>query len=357
MPTSECRLCDAPRTPVSEALGVCVSCIRHRGEPALGIAMEGHAKARSRFGLPPAVPTGAGGARCRVCSNGCVVAEGALGYCGMRTNLGGHIVHRAGVPSRGLCAPYHDPHPTNCVAQWLCPERRSLGRSNLAVFYLGCSFDCLYCQNWSCRMALSGDRGGPLSSRELADMVDGRTSCVCFFGGDPGPHSPHALRVAGILAEERPDVRICWETNGAWSPRPRERMIGSALASGGIIKVDLKAGTESVHRALTGRPLAPTLETIEAVTARAGERTDGPPLLVVSTLLVPGYVDGEEVGRVASMLAELDPMPPLSLLAFHPDYEMGDLPPTSRAEASAARRTALDAGLKEVHIGNAHILW
>jgi pyruvate formate lyase activating enzyme len=31
-----------------------------------------------------------------------------------------------------------------------------------------------------------------------------------------------------------------------------------------------------------------------------------PPLLLASTLLVPGYVDAEEVGRIARYIAELD---------------------------------------------------
>jgi len=226
---------------------------------------------------------------------------------------------------------------------------------NLAVFYLGCSMDCLFCQNWSCRLSAVGRRGELMTSDELAAMGGEGTNCVCFFGGDPGPHAPHALRTARLAVEARPGTRICWETNGRWAPHMRDRMVESALRSGGTVKVDLKAGSDEVHRALTGQPIDATLETLRAVAARARERPEAP-LLVVSTLLVPGYVDVEEVRGVAGILRELDPVPPLSLLAFHPDFEMRDLPYTGRAQAMEAVAAAREVGLEEVHLGNLHLL-
>ncbi len=54
-----------------------------------------------------------------------------------------------------------------------------------------------------------------------------------------------------------------------------------------------------------------------------------PPLVVASTLLVPGYVDAQEVGRIAQIIADLNPAIPYALLAFHPHLEMADLPRSS----------------------------
>jgi pyruvate formate lyase activating enzyme len=186
-------------------------------------------------------------------------------------------------------------------------------------------------------------------------MVDERTNCVCFFGGDPGPHSPHALKVAEVALERRPGTRICWETNGRWTPRMRERMVGTSLVSGGIVKVDLKAWHDGTYRALTGATRDATVETIERVTDLAPDRPEVP-LLVVSTLLVPGYVDAEELRGISEFLASLDPVPPWSLLAFHPDFEMRDVPPSSLDQVREALSVAADAGLDLVHVGNVHIL-
>jgi pyruvate formate lyase activating enzyme len=43
---------------------------------------------------------------------------------------------------------------------------------------------------------------------------------------------------------------------------------------------------------------------------------------------------------------------PLHLSRFHPQYRLKDLPPTPVERLEAARRIALDAGLRYVYIGN-----
>ena len=84
-------------------------------------------------------------------------------------------------------------------------------------------------------------------------------------------------------------------------------------------------------------------------------RSDPPPL-VVSTLLVPGYVDEEEVHNIASFIVPLNPDIPYSLLAFAPQFVMRDLPTTSRCHANSARDAARAAGLRRVRIANVHLL-
>jgi pyruvate formate lyase activating enzyme len=118
---------------------------------------------------------------------------------------------------------------------------------------------------------------------------------------------------------------------------------------------DLKAWDEGLHLALTGVSNTWTLANFARAAARARARPV-PPALVASTLLVPGYVDAEEVGRIARFVAGLDPGIPYSLLAFHPCFLMADLPTTSRREALAALGTARGAGLRRVRIGNVHLL-
>jgi pyruvate formate lyase activating enzyme len=82
-----------------------------------------------------------------------------------------------------------------------------------------------------------------------------------------------------------------------------------------------------------------------------------PPFLIASTLMVPGYIDDQEVGHIASFISSLNPDIPYSLLAFHPSYHMKDLPPTSRKQAMECLDAARNAGLKRVKVGNLHLLW
>ncbi len=128
-----------------------------------------------------------------------------------------------------------------------------------------------------------------------------------------------------------------------------------ALASGGCIKFDLKAWDDGIHRALTGFSNEWTLENFRLAADLARSRPT-PPSLVASTLLVPGYVDASEVGALARFIAGFDPDIPYSLLAFHPQFYLHDLPVTSREHAEEALAAAKAAGLTRVRIGNIHLL-
>jgi len=236
------------------------------------------------------------------------------------------------------------------------PFRRSLGRTgrkNLAVFHESCTFDCLFCQNWHFR---DGFRHPHLhSAEELAAACDGETACICYFGGDPGSQVEHALAAGRIARKDRPELRICWETNGSAAWGRMRQAAEASLESGGIVKFDLKAWDENLHRALTGASNRNTIENFQRVAAMASSRPD-PPLLMASTLLVPGYVEEDEVAGIARFIAGLDRSIPYSLLAFHPDYCFFDLPITSRELAERCLAACARAGLENVHLGNRHLL-
>jgi pyruvate formate lyase activating enzyme len=128
-----------------------------------------------------------------------------------------------------------------------------------------------------------------------------------------------------------------------------------SLNSGGCIKFDLKAWDKGIHRSLCGVTNSKTLENFRVLAGLTGKRPV-PPLLIAATLLVPGYVDEEEVSAIAGFISELNPEIPYSLLAFYPHFYLNDLPTTSRAHALRCKAAALEVGLKQVHIGNLHLL-
>ena len=275
---------------------------------------------------------------------------GRPGFCGVRRNDGGAII--GGDPEAAAVHWYRDPLPTNCVADEVCGEREARTGHNLAVFYYGCSFDCLYCQNWQHKQWPHDQQFS--SARDLVAAVRADTTCVCYFGGDPTPHLEHSLEAAR-LARSRKDLRVCWETNGSMDPSLLERVARMALETGGTIKVDFKALDPVLHRALCGVPNKQVLETVRLL-ASMRQRRPGPPLLTVSTLLVPGYVVAEEVSAVSGFLASLGRDIPYRLLCFSPQYAMADLPTTSAEEARGALAAARRGGLVNVSLGNAHLL-
>jgi pyruvate formate lyase activating enzyme len=352
LPELTCALCGARSHRIAAHLGLCLECIRNRPQEALLVADAAHAAARRLFDLPEQAPRTEGGSRCGLCVQGCVIGEGERGYCGLRQVHEGKLRHLAGTPARGLLHWYRDPLPTNCVADWVCAGSRQRGKHNLAVFYTSCTVDCLFCQNWHFREK-DPVCSTALAASDLADAANPHTYCVCYFGGDPASQMAHALAASRILAER--GVVVCWETNGTAHPRLMNRAFDLSLATGGCVKFDLKAYDENLHQALTGASNRQTLENFARAAARFNERPT-PPAVVASTLLVPGYVDVDEVGRIARFIAELNPAIPYALLGFAPHFLFPDLPRTSVRHAEEAQAAARAAGLSYVRIGNRHLL-
>lgn len=362
----KCKYCNRSSIIVSDTLGYCGECIRTHFDEVWPDIDKVHEASRKRFGLPVHAPKDPHGVRCRGCVRDCQIPESGLGYCGIRRNEKGRI--KGGTAREGNLSFYYDSLPTNCVADWVCPggtgagyptyavrDGSEYGHYNLAVFYHACSFNCLYCQNWSFKERTFSKT--MISARHVAGAVNNQTSCICYFGGDPTPQILHAIATSrlAIKANKGRILRICWESNGSMNERFLKPMAELSLGSGGCIKFDLKAWTEEIHTALCGVTKKATFENFKKLAARIDERP-APPFLIASTLLVPGYVDEKEVEGIARFVSSLNPDIPYVLLGFYPHFYMNDLPATSQSHAMTCKEIAQNMGLKNVRIGNIQLL-
>lgn len=362
-----CPICGKHFRELGCGVGACPDCIRHRWSESRMHCEAVHQSSRQVFRLPMIPPRTLSGSQCTVCLHQCSMGMFEEGYCGIRTGhpdsfyVDGHL--------RARLAYYYDPIPTNCVADWVCAagtgsgypryahdRGTEVGFFNLAVYYEACNFNCLFCQNWSFRKAqLAPPDWHSLES--LAAAVSPKISCVCHFGGDPTPQLPYALAASEKMLRERPGqlLRICWETNGSMHPDLLKHMARLSLDTGGCIKVDLKAWSPNIHRAICGCDNQVVLENFATLAEWAPLRPE-PPLLVASTLMVPGYVEAEEVSNIASFIARLNPDIPYTLLAFAPEFCLEGFPTTSCRQAQECLDAARRAGLRRVRLGNQHLL-
>lgn len=361
-----CNYCKKSSVIVPSVIGYCATCIREHFSAVWPAIKQVHDRSRLAFGLPIDPPRVAGGKVCPQCFRKCQIPEGGRGYCGVRKVENG--IMKGGLPEDGNLSYYYDPLPTNCVADFVCPAGTGCGfpqyakfrgpergYRNLAVFYRACSFNCLYCQNAQFKDATFSS--STVTAEKLASAVDDRTTCICYFGGDPSPQIVHALKASSLArrANEGRVLRICWETNGALEQPFLKRAAELSLVSGGCIKIDLKAWSDEIHHALCGVSNKPTLEKFQWLSRFVPERPE-PPFLIASTLLVPGYVDEQEVAGIAAFIARLNPDIPYRLLAFYPEFYLRDLPTTSKRYALRCQEAAWNAGLGRVSVGNVHLL-
>jgi len=139
------------------------------------------------------------------------------------------------------------------------------------------------------------------------------------------------------------------------NPKLAEKAAEYALKSGGNIKFDLKTWSEELNIALCGVSNKPTLANFKIIGKEYYNKRKELPMLTASTLLVPGYVDAEEVENIAKFISQIDSDIPYTLLAFYPCYVMNDLPTTSRKQALECQKAA-QKHLNKVRIGNIHLL-
>ena len=366
----KCQICSKESPEISEKLGVCKECILTQHQEAMEIINKTRVKYRLKYNLTIAPPKTKKGLTCGDCVNNCRLGEGEIGFCNLVKNVNQKLVRLAGDEKNGLFSFYYDPLPTNCVASPFCPGGTSsgypkfsyadgpeIGWNNLSVFYQACTFDCLFCQNHQYR------KGVHLSSPNPPEVLDNAirkdTSCICFFGGDPAAQIRHTNAV-GLLAlkrakKEKRILRVCLETNGSAKPELMRKSTEIAMKSGGSIKIDIKTFDEELNFALCGTSNKFTYFNLKEIGRRISDRPETP-LLIASTLLIPGYIDEEQVSKIANFLASIDTSIPYSLLAFYPAFAIDDLPTTSKEHAERCFKVAKKQGLENISIGNKHLL-
>jgi pyruvate formate lyase activating enzyme len=263
-----------------------------------------------------------------------------------------------------------DPQVTNCCAAWFCPAGTGAGYPryayrdgpesgyyNLALFFYGCNFNCLFCQNISHKQLKLAEE------TTTEDLVRGtlkneRISCWCFFGGSAEPQLPFAINASRMVLEALPSnriLRICFEWNGCGNPHLVRRAAEIALKSGGNMKFDLKCHDPTLSLALSGADNSRAYENFATVYKSFYHERPDLPILTATTLLVPGYTDAIEVERIAHFIAELDDSIPYSLLVFHPHFMLRDLPVTPIEQVQECYKTARKH-LKRVNVGNINLL-
>ncbi|RLI74253.1 radical SAM protein [Archaeoglobales archaeon] len=328
----ECKLCGGKA--YSRAIPFCSHCVKK--EEVLNYLNEIHdgldkIGKKSRF-------------KCKLCSNECGLNDNDISLCRLKGVKNGKMFSLT-TSRKAVMSYYEDPLPTNCCNAWFCDGSKLQG-TNLAVFYYGCNFDCLYCQNWTHKKVGHG-RIVKLDEIVKYSMKD-RIKCICHFGGSPEPQIAFAIKFSQEVLKER-DIMICWEWNGAGRQSLALKAAKLSYKSNGTVKFDLKAWNNNLHKILTGRSNEQTLRNFEKIYEEYNK------VVSATTLLVPYYVDKEEVEGIAKFIAGLDASIPYSLLIFHPDYRLSDLPITPKQQVIECYEVA-KKHLKNVNVGNIHLL-
>ncbi len=373
-----CKFCGKNNGLISQTLQVCRNCVLTKDWSVVRThLMAVHETVRKREELPITPPKSEKGEvklNCNLCLNECALSINDVSYCGLR-NVQKHVTGVLPYPSKkvGYLHAYLDPNPTNCCNSWFCcagtsmgypifsnfegPER---GTYNCAVFFYGCTFDCLFCQNAS-HKHFSKRNLIDLDSLSQSILNNKKVTCVCFFGGTPESQLPFSIELARTVLEKivktghKRVLRFCWEWNGSGNRELVEECADIAVKTGGNIKFDLKSFNEKLNIALCGVSNKRTLDNFEFLAKKYFGLRKGVPELSACTLLVPGYLTVDEIELIAKFVGTINKRIPYTLLIFHPDYQMKDLPFTTKEHALQCVKVA-ESYCENVNLGNKFLL-
>jgi pyruvate formate lyase activating enzyme len=278
-----------------------------------------------------------GRVQCDICPRACRLHEGQRGLCFVRARDADAIVSTTYGRSSGYCVDPIEKKPLNHFLP---------GTPVLSFGTAGCNLTCKFCQNWDISKSRDIDTLADSASPEAIADAAVRLGCtsVAFTYNDPvvfleyAVDTAHACRARGI--------RTVGVTAGYIEPEPRAALFGAMDA----INIDLKGFTEEYYHKVCGGHLDRVLESIEWAVHEC------PAWIELTTLVVPGLNDSdEEVQQMAEwVVSHLGPDVPMHFSAFHPDWKMLDVRPTSPASLQRARRIAMAAGVHFAYTGNVH---
>jgi pyruvate formate lyase activating enzyme len=279
---------------------------------------------------------GEGKTQCLLCPNQCVRGRGEDGMCHARGNRnGGYYSLVYGRP---------------CVVAMDEVEKCPLNHFQVAgkafsIATAGCNLTCQYCQNWTFSQAGPNDvpKVYDLSPQAVvAEAVRNKAGAVAYFYTEPTVYYEYMLDTAK-LARQR-GLKNVMVTAGYISPEPLKALLPWVDA----VTFGLKGWNEEFYRKYIGCELGHVKESVRALAASKGVWWE------VVTLVLPSLND--DMGEIAAMSAWLRETAgaevPLHLTRFRPEYRLKRLAMTPAATLTAARETAMKAGLKYVYVGN-----
>lgn len=271
---------------------------------------------------------------CTACARKCHLKNGQTGFCGVRKTVDGRLY----LLNYGTIEAIHmDPIEKKPLMHF------NPGSKVLSMGTTGCSWMCLYCQNYdlSQRKKVSGIEISPERLAELA--VKYGAEGLAFTYNEPLIYLEYAKDAA--IAAKNKGLFSIFVSNGYATDRGIDMMKTFLDA----ITVDIKGnGNKDFLRKYAAVPdPEPIFETILEL-HRYGIHVE------ITDLVVPQVGNQlEDAVKLSKWIFDnLGPDVPLHFLRFHPDYKMDWIPPTSVADLERHYKVAKEQGLNFVYIGN-----
>ena len=231
---------------------------------------------------------------CLVCSHKCIISPGQTGLCNVRMNKDG-ILYTLNYAK--LAAINSDPIEKKPLYHFLP------GSLSLSMAAMGCNFRCSFCQNHSLSQVKNPEdiTGDEVTPRQIIETAKKNNSLsISYTYSEPTVYFEYMYETA-VLAREA-GIKNIMVTNGYLSGEAFAKI--SPFLDGA--NIDLKAFNQTFYHKYCKAGLQPVLDTI----SRMKENNIW---IELTTLLIPDLnSDMEEIRKLISFIADIDPDPPTS---------------------------------------------
>ncbi len=272
--------------------------------------------------------------KCLLCAQGCTIAAGDRGKCRARMNVRGEL--RSLVYGRPMTTQV-DPIEKKPLYHFLP------GSEAFSIATSGCPLRCKFCQNWQLSQARPEDYETPIVSPAsiVASVAERSVPIIAFTYNEPTVFTEYLTDIARLARKQK--KRSVLISCGFMNPEPLTEMCTVLDA----IKIDLKGFDEAFYRNVCSAELRPVLRTIQQISKSRIH-------LEIVNLLVPTLNDSDKMLKalVDWIAGELGPDVPIHFTAFHPEYQLLNLPITPASTLERARDIALAKGIHFPYVGN-----
>ena len=272
--------------------------------------------------------------QCELCPNGCVLELGQHSRCRTRMNKDGRLYSLDyGKP----CAVHVDPIEKKPFFHFLP------GTTAFSIATAGCVLSCKFCQNWQISQAKpeETDTYDLPPEKVVSNAVSYKCRSVTYTYTEPTVFYEYMYDTAVIAKKQ--GIRNTMHSCGYINEKPL-RILSKYMDAADI---DLKGFTEDFYSRICSGSLKPVLDSLVVL------KQEGV-WLEITNLVIPTLNDDmKKIREMSSWIVKnLGPDVPIHFSRFFPHYKLTNLPPTPIETMEGARKSALDAGLKYVYIGN-----
>jgi len=274
------------------------------------------------------------GVKCLNCPNECTLKRGETSKCRNRINVEDKLFTIAyGNP----CAVHVDPIEKKPMLHFMP------GSTVFSIATAGCNLACLNCQNWEISQSSpkKTENYDLMPARVVEECLANNCKAIAYTYSEPTTFYEYVHDTARLAREQK--ILNVYKSSGYINQKPLRQLCQYIDAA----NIDLKSFSDRIYISLNSGKLQPVLDSLLVL------KSEGI-WLEITNLVIPGYTD--DMGMITRMCNwlvknNLDECP-LHFSRFTPLYKLTQLPATPVSTLVQARKTAMDAGMKFVYIGN-----